>query len=1496
MSRSAIQSVTHLPQIKQSSLQIESRASSLDSLSSQSTVSPYTQGGQQRSLKEVALKDDSEYLATGKLNSRATLQKSMSLLSLYKNSPKDVVVEVTEQGKVLDTAENIQSGFEGKMDFQALWMAYSDLKGDYKDLMSMLSHYTRKASPGNYNDYLKLQNDLHAAKSLIEKFEHENAVLLHSNESLVESLEKGVSEESVLKVIRDLRLSLEAKRDVCVGYAKEKQSLEEKLGAVERKMLSLQAVCLHLEESKKSLEQKVSQLKDENDENLKNKWANESSAMKRSKSYESGIVVAIEADFKRKEISKLEFKIDSLERDNKALKQQSIDIKEGVMVLKDALNTSLEKNSELETQVKYLQCSNKNMTKDGELKNSEIEKLKTEVKGIKEKADDDINLLNKRIIELSMEKEMLEKKFESDMDAMIGRYNNSNEEAKLLEEQVVEYVKSTDKLNEEITSLKKSLKDEVQKGELTEIHNSELESELAEKNMEINVMKNEIIELKSQNEVKMLKMSEYAASIEKGKQNEQKYQMELAKKDEEMEIKEKHFNAKLDAMNEDLRNRESLIEKNESILFEEQERARKLQERVNDLEQRIVERNILIDTKDNENINLRNENESIRNKLIDANKETELLSNQIKDLSEKNNKLTHEYSRVSDELNEANLANERLNMNLKDVNKKYNQSINEVESLKIQNNELKTKEIYYNDAIKKLNGRENELEKILVTREQDIENSRKEIIEKNVIINEQTNKINYFEHELEKGRASFTDRFEKLVAENEQIKQEYENKIEISMQKMYELLELKSTIENELNTKMVELERQQDEINDCKHNLALKSNELLKAENEVLLLKLDVDDRIKLINELNEKIDTVEKYSKEIENQYELKLVEIKELNEKLLIAESEKEILHPEFENQLHDIKKLNEEQVEKLKSSIALLKEENGKLKEEVAEFRQRVNELSCNKADLEDVQEKLKRAEDKSNSIITKDLKIRLNNANNEISDYKLKLEDLNKQLAYNVLEANKLKSELKSLKESEINELNNISTENQKLQLQLETLSIENKDLKSMLDELSQEAEVNLNQRKKLNTKIKELENQIEKEKPSFRSKEEYYNKELKETKSQETHELTKLKERLNNLEELNLKKDRNVKSFLKNEAILKNALLNRESQMKSIANTISHNFKANFIKLKDQYSHIKNQLIIKENDILSLQKELQEKEALLVDKENSLEKTNAILNENNELKTQIEALKVEEEALKKKVYNDQFELRSYKEKATYFENKLVVLKEEFDKTNKDCINTISGMFKEIGKPQLAVPYNYFSLVEMIDALLNEIRDQKTTLETEIETIRKENEDLVQDNKNMGIKVARMFQKLNSAESALTSETQTFQEKLESLLQDNVKLHKESSLLNQKYEKSKHALNGYAAKLKREVEGRNEIINQVNQRAEADINEIKAKYEAYMQKMIYIIGKDNDSALASVLKELELYKREYNILKDKIKNRKRNQQQKDVKESPQSLKITEPFTPQ
>ncbi|RKP20455.1 hypothetical protein ROZALSC1DRAFT_28053, partial [Rozella allomycis CSF55] len=461
------------------------------------------------------------------------------------------------------------------------------------------------------------------------------------------------------------------------------------------------------------------------------------------------------------------------------------------------------------------------------------------------------------------------------------------------------------------------------------------------------------------------------------------------------------------------------------------------------------------------------------------------------------------------------------------------------------------------------------------------------------------------------------------------------------------------------------------------------------------------------------------------------------------------------------------------------------------------------------------------------------------------------------------ANKLKSELKSLKESEINELRNIFIENQKLQSQIETLSIENKELKSMLDELSQEAEANLNQRKKLNVKIKELENQIEKEKSSFRLKEEEYNKALKETtetNAKQAHEFTKLKksynERLNNLEELSTKKDakiknlkENVKIFLKNEATLKNALLNHETQMKSIANTIANDFKANFIKLKDQYTHIKNQLIIKENKIVSLQKELQEKEALLVDKENSLEKTNAILNENNELKTQIEALKVEEEALKKKVYNDQFELRSYKEKATYMENKLVALKADFDKTNKDCINTVSGMFKEIGKPQLAVPYNYFSLVEMIEALLNELRDQ----------------------------MARMLQKLNSAESALTSETQTFQEKLESLLQDN-------------------ALNGYAAKLKRELEGRNEIINQVNQRAEADINEIKAKYEAYMQKMIYIIGKDNDSALASVLKELELYKREYNNLKDKIKNRKRNQQQKEVKESPQSPKITESDIPQ
>ncbi|EPZ31097.1 hypothetical protein O9G_001008 [Rozella allomycis CSF55] len=483
------------------------------------------------------------------------------------------------------------------------------------------------------------------------------------------------------------------------------------------------------------------------------------------------------------------------------------------------------------------------------------------------------------------------------------------------------------------------------------------------------------------------------------------------------------------------------------------------------------------------------------------------------------------------------------------------------------------------------------------------------------------------------------------------------------------------------------------------------------------------------------------------------------------------------------------------------------------------------------------------------------------------------------------ANKLKSELKSLKESEINELRNIFIENQKLQSQIETLSIENKELKSMLDELSQEAEANLNQRKKLNVKIKELENQIEKEKSSFRLKEEEYNKALKETtetNAKQAHEFTKLKksynERLNNLEELSTKKDAKIKNLKENnEATLKNALLNHETQMKSIANTIANDFKANFIKLKDQYSHIKNQLIIKENDILSLQKELQEKEALLVDKENSLEKTNAILNENNELKTQIEALKVEEEALKKKVYNDQFELRSYKEKATYMENKLVALKADFDKTNKDCINTVSGMFKEIGKPQLAVPYNYFSLVEMIEALLNELRDQKTTLETDIETIRKENDDLVQDNKNMGIKVARMLQKLNSAESALTSETQTFQEKLESLLQDN-------------------ALNGYAAKLKRELEGRNEIINQVNQRAEADINEIKAKYEAYMQKMIYIIGKDNDSALASVLKELELYKREYNNLKDKIKNRKRNQQQKEVKESPQSPKITESDIPQ
>ncbi|EPZ31100.1 hypothetical protein O9G_001011 [Rozella allomycis CSF55] len=530
-------------------------------------------------MTEIALKDDSD--------------------------AKDAVEVKPERGQVLEPTENEQTGFENNMDFQALWMAYSDLRGDYKDIVSMLGHFTKKTSPGNYSDYLKLQKDLNASKSLIDKIEYENSVLTHSNDTLVKSLEKVVNDESVLKVIRNLRLSLEAKRDVCVGYAKEKQHLEEKLGLVEHKLSSIQSTCVKLEEQKIFLENQVSQLKEKNDMNTKpeTKW-NDARGMSRSKSYESGIVVAIEADLKRKKIDRLEFKIDALENENEALKIKSVMLQQGAMTLKDALSAS---------------------KIDGENKNKEIEKLKAEVKGINEKAADDINFLNKRIIELSMEKEMMKKDFESKMDTMIEKCNDSNEQVQLLEGQVVDYVKSTNELNNEISVLKKTLNDELVKSELAVAHNSELESELAEKNMEINVMKNEIIELKSQNEVMTLNMSDYAAAIEEAKRNEQKYQMELAKKDEEMEIKEKHFNAKLDAMNEDLRNRESLIEKNESILFEEQERARKLQERVNDLEQRIVERNILIVTKDVENINLRKENDSVRNELIDVNKEKELL-------------------------------------------------------------------------------------------------------------------------------------------------------------------------------------------------------------------------------------------------------------------------------------------------------------------------------------------------------------------------------------------------------------------------------------------------------------------------------------------------------------------------------------------------------------------------------------------------------------------------------------------------------------------------------------------------------------------------------------------------------------------------------------------------------------------------------------------------------------------------------------------------------
>ena len=722
-------------------------------------------------------------------------------------------------------------------------------------------------------------------------------------------------------------------------------------------------------------------------------------------------------------INEMNKKMNDLKKIMKMMKKENLELSK-----KNAMN---EKSSNVEKN----DNNNKNEDNKNENKDEKIIEYEKQINDLKK----EINNLNKNL--------MIEKKNSTDRNSrIIENHNKLLEESKIkinkLTQENIELTKNLNLLKQNNNRLNNDLKenqDEIARIKTLnerevndkisgyeaqiELLNKELQSKEQIINDSITI--NEKMNSKTQVKEEELKKLKIEKNVLTDRINN--YELKILQLNNEISNKEKIIN---DSLTEKENTKKKIEENDEK--YKKLEKVYKIQvKNINELKNELKEKNLKLNLVENNLNNITNNNKKLLNEL--NNKNNNIKTNESELLT------------LNNSLNELNKTNEQLSLKLDEINEKYNNKKEEYDTLnnnyKKINEELNLCKDNYNKLNIKINTLSNE-NKLLYKKNESLanelnekeklfgENLGKNEVNKKLLEDYKTklNNLKKENLELNKNNILINENNDKLktniklnTEEIDQLKNQIEKEL-LPKISNYETQINYLTKENKAKDKIINsnssasermnsnINKNMEEIKNLKNENEQNNKEIQDLNKEINILKIKLLDKEKETTKLKEEIKNM---NDDNTNQKDEFSNEINILNKKLVNQQSSNEDYIKKIEELNLKIKNL---QNENNKST-----EKNTELLNEILLYKDKVNNMN-------EMNEKLKIENSSQQQALTK-LTSLSKNDNETKKNALITVKELNKKITEYLLIINNKENEIKSLKDenfknkNEINELNN-----------------------------------------------------------------------------------------------------------------------------------------------------------------------------------------------------------------------------------------------------------------------------------------------------------------------------------------------------------------------------------------------------------------------------------------------------------------------------------------
>ena len=853
----------------------------------------------------------------------------------------------------------------------------------------------------------------------------------------------------------------------------------------------------------------------------------------------------------------------------------------------------------------------------------------------------------------------------------------------------------------------------------------------------------------------------------------------------------------------------------------------------------------LFNEKDKHFSSIEKDNKTLKNKIIELEKnaekyteEIELLKNRNNSLNKKNEALQKEIQDSKKEIEEQAEKSFFLSSVIDDKVDKE-----DYDDLENQFNQEKEKNLKLKKKIDQLN------EQISQKEEEIIKTKNKTNSQEN-IIKENENKINNLNDQLNKNKDKYNEllkNYNNILAKIEEDERKLKNDIDnLNLSEKYQkfINMEKPELIKFIIDKDTYIEKIQNE--NSSHKNKIKDLNNLKQE-----LEEEINKNKTMINNLNKNITSLENELKEA-NSSKAQLE--KNLNEK------EAEIKKEKYEKEKLDDNLSNE------KKKNELLMNDNKNMKNEIISQKENISKANN---EISSLQNKNKEKEEQINSltkekdILSKNYKDLLDKYNEQLANTKQK-----EEIASMAIQNLNLTGEYLKLANMSKDQLISLIIEKDKYLKMTEDL---NKDLNEKIEKINNEKNLVDDECNKLKLKIVDL----EKNNSLLNQDIEHINKDLENVKTDKN----------NLISDLDKEKTQKEK-YIKESESLKEQIKELNININNLKNDIQKLNEENLSK-DDSIAKLENKISSMQSLINNLEKQksdLSNKYSELIDKSNSqLEKIN---NFNLKEKTELDLIS-------KLNLSNEYQFLSSKTKADLIS--LIIEKDNLNKKLEEEKNELNNKISGLDKIKIELEKNLADFEAKNNTLNNKIKNLENeinTMKNEIENLQKEKSELnnlLKEEKKSGEKMKTandLLNKENTKIDILNKENKKLSEEIINLKDIITKTNDELSLNKKNLEEKENINNNLTKELEALNTQYNDLLNNYNSQKLFLENKEKAKEEALKdieEKYKYLKDLSIEELVKIIIEKDKLYlTAQEEINNNKNENSKLSQRNKKLEE--------------